>query len=90
MPVTPPLCESADTKRCLDDFAQSGADNVVTVNEAHRSPYFNMVKHKRTAQWVLSFHRTVICRGAVAFLAGDMSAYVTGQNLSIVSGWGVW
>lgn len=44
VPVTAPLREPVDIERCLDDFEQGGADVVVTVSEAHRSPYFNMVK----------------------------------------------
>ncbi len=44
VPVTAPLRDPRDIERCLDDFALGGADIVVTVSEAHRSPYFNMVK----------------------------------------------
>lgn len=44
VPVTAPLRIPEDIERCLDEFARGDADVVVTVSEAHRSPYFNMVK----------------------------------------------
>lgn len=44
VPATAPLRLPEDLERCLDEFAQGGADTVITVAESHRNPYFNMVK----------------------------------------------
>jgi CMP-N-acetylneuraminic acid synthetase len=44
VPATAPLRLPEDLERCLDEFAQGEADTVITVSEAHRNPYFNMVK----------------------------------------------
>lgn len=44
VPVTAPLRLPMDIEHCLDAYASGGVDMVVTVTEAHRNPYFNMVK----------------------------------------------
>ena len=44
VPVTAPLRAVADLDRCLDEYASGGADMIITVTDAHRSPSFNMVK----------------------------------------------
>lgn len=44
VPATAPLRHPVDIEKCLDNFAQGGVDMVITVTDAHRSPYFNMVK----------------------------------------------
>lgn len=44
VPATAPLRLPEDLERCLDEFAQGGAETIITVAEPHRNPYFNMVK----------------------------------------------
>ena len=45
VPATAPLRSVTDLNNCLDEYEKKGGvDVVVTVTEASRSPYFNMVK----------------------------------------------
>jgi CMP-N-acetylneuraminic acid synthetase len=44
VPATAPLRAREDLDRCLDAFGDGDVDVVITVTEAHRSPYFNMVR----------------------------------------------
>ena len=44
LPPTAPLRLSVDIENCLDEYQKGGVDVVITVTDAHRSPYFNMVK----------------------------------------------
>ena len=44
VPTTAPLRVALDIENCLDDYIKGGADMIITVTDAHRSPYFNMVK----------------------------------------------
>jgi N-acylneuraminate cytidylyltransferase len=44
VPATAPLRAPLDIENCLDEFEKGDADMVITVTEARRSPYFNMVK----------------------------------------------
>lgn len=46
VPTTAPLRLPLDIENCLDEYEKGEADTVVTVTDAHRSPYFNMVKLK--------------------------------------------
>lgn len=43
VPATAPLRITSDLDRCLDDFGRGEVDVVITVTDANRSPYFNMV-----------------------------------------------
>lgn len=44
IPATAPLRLPEDVESCLDEYLKGGAGMVVTITDAHRNPYFNMVK----------------------------------------------
>lgn len=44
LPATSPLRSVDDIENCIKEYIASDADVVVTVKEASRSPYFNMLK----------------------------------------------
>lgn len=44
VPATAPMRLPSDIENCLDEYEKGDADMVITVTDAHRSPYFNMVK----------------------------------------------
>ena len=46
VPTTSPLRNSIDIENCLTAFTEEDCDAVITMTEAHRSPWFNMVKMK--------------------------------------------
>jgi CMP-N-acetylneuraminic acid synthetase len=43
VPPTAPLREVHDINKCINDYENGGVDIVVTVTDAQRNPYFNMV-----------------------------------------------
>lgn len=44
VPTTAPLRLPIDLENCLNEFEKGNADMVITVSDAHRNPWFNMVK----------------------------------------------
>ena len=44
LPCTAPLRLPIDIENCLDEYEKGDVDVVITVSDAHRSPFFNMVK----------------------------------------------
>ena len=44
VPATAPLRFSIDIENCLDKYEKASADIIITVTDAHRNPFFNMVK----------------------------------------------
>jgi CMP-N-acetylneuraminic acid synthetase len=43
LPPTAPLRAQEDVDKCIDEFEKSKPDVIITVSQAHRNPFFNMV-----------------------------------------------
>ena len=83
LPTTAPLRLSEDIENCLDEFERGGFDAVVTVTDARRSPYFNMVKENQDGTVGLVIPpRSQLSRRQDAPLVYDMTtvAYVIKPN----------
>lgn len=70
VPATAPLRVATDLEQCLDEYEKGGVDVVVTVTDAHRSPYFNMVQVSKD--------------GAVGLVIPPASAIVRRQDVPVV------
>ena len=44
LPVTAPLRIPEDVENCINEFKKGKPDILITVTQAHRNPYFNMVR----------------------------------------------
>lgn len=45
IPPTAPLRRAEDIENCINEFEKGDVDVIITVTDAHRSPYFNMIKN---------------------------------------------
>lgn len=52
LPATSPLRSDEDVCNCIEKYENGSTDVVLTVSEAERSPWFNMVKMKRDGSLV--------------------------------------
>jgi len=80
VPATAPLRHPVDLENCLDEYEKGQADMVITVSDAHRSPYFNMVTSNKEGMVSLVIPpSSAISRRQDAPVVYDMAtvAYVT-------------
>lgn len=74
VPTTAPLRLLLDIENCLDEYEKGNADMVITVTDAHRSPYFNMVKTNADGTvGLVSPSQSVIVRRQDAPVVYDMA-----------------
>ncbi len=88
VPTTAPLRHYQDLENCLDRFEEGDVDIVITVTDAHRSPFFNMVKVNEDQSVNLVIHPdSLVTRRQDAPVVYDMTtvAYVTSPEFVMTS-----
>ena len=78
LPTTAPLRSVIDVENCLDEYEKGGVDIVITVTDAHRNPYFNMVTNNKNGYSSLVVSGNNLVRRQDAPIVYDMTtvAYV--------------
>jgi len=86
VPTTAPLRLPLDIENCLDEYEKGNADMVITVTDAHRSPYFNMVKTNAdgTVGLVVNLPQSAIARRQDAPVVYDMATVCYVANTEFV------
>ena len=62
LPATAPLRALEDVNNCIDEFEKGDVDSIITVSEAKRSPYFNMIANDNNGYSSLVINNNVISR----------------------------
>lgn len=85
VPTTAPLRLAVDIENCLDEYEKGDADIVITVTDAHRSPYFNMVKTNADGTvGLVNPPQSVIARRQDAPVVHDMATVCYVANAEFV------
>jgi len=82
LPATAPLRSVDDVNSCIDMFEKFDTDSVITVSEASRSPYFNMVVNNNGYSSLVNQPKSQVARRQDAPEVFDMTtvAYVVDAN----------
>jgi len=78
LPATAPLRTIEDVNNCIDEFEKGDVDSIITVSEAKRNPYFNMIANDNNGYSSLVINNNDISRRQDAPKVFDMTtvAYV--------------
>jgi N-acylneuraminate cytidylyltransferase len=85
LPATSPLRSIGDIDTCIEKFESSKVDSIITVSEASRSPYFNMIINNNDYASLVIQPESQIIRRQDAPKVFDMTtvAYIVDANFII-------